>query len=76
MPLELHIENANLSESHHSSLLITAWATQVGKSEVENFPGMVNQDSVTWWSPAARLIRAEIRPSVFCETVSSPQTTE
>jgi hypothetical protein len=25
MPLELHIENANLSESHHSSLLITAW---------------------------------------------------
>ncbi len=26
MPLELHLENANLSESHYSSLLITGMA--------------------------------------------------
>jgi hypothetical protein len=26
MPLELHIENANLSDSHYSSLLITGVA--------------------------------------------------
>jgi hypothetical protein len=38
MPLELHIENANLSESHYSSQLITG---------IENFPGMVNDDNVT-----------------------------
>jgi hypothetical protein len=31
---------------------------------------MVNQDNVTWWwSPADLLIRAEIRSSLFCETV-------
>lgn len=39
MPPELHLQNTNLSDSHYSSLLITAWRYTGWESEVENSPG-------------------------------------
>jgi len=66
MPLELHIENANLSESHYSSLLITGVAQHRVGIRGRRFSGD-GQSGQRYLvaSPADLLIRAEIRSSLF-----------
>ena len=74
MPLELHIENANLSESYYASLFITGVAQHSLGIRGRQFSGDGQSGQRYLVVVASRLlIRAEIRPSLSYETVSSPK---